>query len=404
MLAYLPPLFFLAVLMGSPVPGFLVFMLLGGWHAWQSWRQPQGAHAFKWTREDTALALCFMSIPLFKALSVLWSDAPVLAWKNALQHSYFLLWPLALVGLRRCRPQQTLVDRAMALGILSYTLFAVGMQLRGTPISEMGGARQNPGIVAQIAMVAGTWNLLALTRAGLSDKHWRWIFSLAYLATHVVLVFTTRRLELLGFAALSAAVLAYRFRQHLTWLRALLALMAFTALIALLVYLRWDKFALGFEQIAQYRIHGANTPGFTTNSWGIRLELWRVGLAAFMDHPWLGISAGARPFSMQAWGAPPPELFGHNHFHSHLIQTLVEGGTLGLLVFVASLVRSTRQMILTPLRTHPEAALLAAAVLGAYAIEGLASAALHYDKANALLVVCSAWCWVQTRNTEKLSA
>lgn len=395
--AYLPPLFFFAVLMGSPVPGFLVFMLLGGWHAWQSWRQPQGAHAFHWTREDTWLALCFMSIPLFKALSVLWSQAPLLAWKNAFQHSYFLFWPLVLVSLQRCRAPQILVDRATALGLLAYTVFAIGMQVRGTPISEMGGARQNPGIVAQIAMVAGTWNLLALTRPGFMSRHWRALLGLAYLGTHVVLVLTTRRLELLGFAALSAAVLAYRFRQHFTGLRALLALLAFTALLALLVYLRWDKFALGFEQIAQYRIHGANTPGFTSNSWGIRLELWRVGLAAFMDHPWLGIGASARPFSMQAWGAPPPELFGHKHFHSHLIQTLVEGGLLGLLVVALSLVYSTWRLIVAPFKTHTEAALLAAAVLGAYALEGLASAALHYDKANALLVVTSAWVWLQLR-------
>ncbi len=404
MLAWLPPLFFFAVLMGSPVPGFLVFMLIGVAHAWQNWRQPHSANAFQWTRQDTWLALCFMSIPLFKATTVTWAEAPVMAWKNALQHSYFLFWPLVLLGLDSCRAQQDKVDRAIALGLLAYSVFAVGMQMRGTPISEMGGARQNPGIVAQMIMVVGTWNLLALTRPGLQNKVWQATFALAYISSYLVLVLTTRRLELLGFALLSAAVLVFRFKAHLTWLRAALALTGFVMIIGLLVYLRWDKFALGFEQIAQYRIHGANTAGFTTNSWGIRLELWRVGLAAFMDHPWLGISAGARPFTMQAWGAPPPELFGHNHFHSHLIQILVEGGLLGLLVLSVSLIYSTRHMILVPLKTRPEAALLAAAVLGAYTLEGLASAALHYDKANALLVICSAWCWVQTRKTRRLSA
>ena len=120
-----------------------------------------------------------------------------------------------------------------------------------------------------------------------------------------------------------------------------------------------------------------------------------------MDHPWLGIGASARPYAMQAWGAPPPELFGHNHFHSHLIQTLVEGGLLGLLVLTISLAYSTRQMVLAPLKTHSEIALLAAAVLTAYAIEGTASATLHYDKANALLVVTTAWVWLQLRQTKQ---
>ncbi len=408
MLAWLPPVFFFAVLMGSPVPGFLVFMLIGIAHAWQSWRQPHSTNAFQWTRQDTWLALCFMSIPLFKALSVLWSTAPILAWKNAFQHSYFLFWPLVLVGLHRCRGQQVQVDRALSLGLLGYAMFAMFMQWRGTPISEMGGARQNPGMVAQIAMLAGTWNLLTLTRPGQGAKQWRVLQALAILATFVIMVLTTRRLELLGFALLAALVMAYQLRHRLTLWRTLLGLAVFTALVGLLVYLRWDKFALGFEQIAQYRIHGANTPGFTGNSWGIRLELWRVGWAAFMDHPWLGIGASARPFNMQPWGAPPPELFGHNHFHSHLIQTLVEGGLLGLLVFAVGLAYSTRRMVIVPFKTQAEVALLAAAVLGTYILEGLASAALHYDKANALLVVTSAWTWWQLRQrptpAEPLSA
>lgn len=401
MLPYLPPLFFFAALMGSPVVGFLVFMGLGLAQIWQRRRSPADDLAFVWTREDTLLALCFMSIPLFKALSVLWSATPLLAWKSAFQHSYFLFWPLVILGLSRCKGQQKMLDRAAASGLLVYTAYAIVMQMRGTPISEMGGGRQNPGITAQIAMVVGSWNLLALTRKDTEPRIWRAVQAAAFAATFIIMVLTTRRLELLGFAVLSAGVVGYRLRRHLTIGRTALGLSGLAALIALLVYLRWDKFSLGFEQIAQYRLHGANTPDFTVNSWGIRLELWRVGWAAFMDHPWLGIGASARPYAMQAWGAPPPELFGHNHFHSHLIQTLVEGGLLGLLVLTIALVYSTRQMVLAPLKRHSEIALLAAAVLGAYVIEGTASATLHYDKANALLVVTTAWVWLQLRQTKQ---
>ena len=132
-------------------------------------------------------------------------------------------------------------------------------------------------------------------------------------------------------------------------------------------------------------------------SWGARLEMWRTGLSAFAEHPWLGISAQARPSAMQAWGAPPPEVFGHRHFHSHLIQTLVEGGLLGLLVLLAALTISIQLLIKRSWQKQNEVSLLGLALLMAYAIEGCFSAALFYDKTNTYLIVASAWLWLRVR-------
>src|SRR5574343_244817 len=136
MLAYLPPLFFFAALMGSPVIGFLVFLVMGLAVLGTRWRANNLSSRWQWQRTDTHVALCFMSIPLFKALSVMWSATPMLAWKNAFQHSYFLFWPLVLLGLQRCKGEQKLLDHASALALLAYTGFAIVMQMRGSPISE----------------------------------------------------------------------------------------------------------------------------------------------------------------------------------------------------------------------------------------------------------------------------
>ena len=65
MWSWLIPLFFFAAPLGSPVPGFLVFGLLGLVHAWQSWKGVQHRNSFVWSHEDSVLAACFMSIPLF---------------------------------------------------------------------------------------------------------------------------------------------------------------------------------------------------------------------------------------------------------------------------------------------------------------------------------------------------
>lgn len=398
MLSWLVPLFFFAILLGSPVPGFLLFSLIGLVHVMQSRRKASQNDAFFWTPDDSRLALCFMSIPVFKALTALWSSSPSLAFQNAFWHLYFMFWPLVLLGLYRCKSSQKSVEDAITLGLIVVAAWRLAFALTNWEGLHPGHA--NLGILAQLTMTVGAWNMLALTHPDRTVSDSRRVFLAAGLvATIVILVLSTRRLELLGFAAIMAIIIFYRLRHWITPIRAGLLLMACLTLVALLVYMRWEKFALGFEQIAQYRIHGANTADFTANSWGIRLELWRVSWAAFLEHPWLGIGASARPFNMQAWGAPPAELFMHRHFHSHLMQTLVEGGLLGLLVLSTALFYSIRLMITIPWKFKRESSLLAAALLLAYVLEGTVSATLHYDKANALLVVMSCWIWLQLRQT-----
>lgn len=395
MLNSLLVLFFFAALMGSPVVGVLVFTGVGAAAAWQAWRTPERTGHWTWQANDRWLALCFMSVFLFKVLSLAWSPQPALALGNAAWHLAFLLWPLVLLGLNRCTTTQRQVDTANAAGLIFVAAWRLAFEATGWTAIDPGSA--NLGILAQLTMTMGAWNLLALTRPDTTGKRQRTLQALALLGTLTILILSTRRLELLGFIALCAGILAYRLRRHYTPWRALGGALLVLTLLALLVAIRWEKFALGIAQIQGYMEHGASTPGFEVNSLGLRLEMWRVGWAAFCDHPWLGISASARPSDMQMYGAPPAEAFGHRHFHMHLMQTIVEGGLLGLLLLASTLIYSTREMIIKPFQSQPETAMLAATLLGSYVMEGLASATLIYDKPNALLVVMSAWVWVQLR-------
>ena len=70
-------------------------------------------------------------------------------------------------------------------------------------------------------MTMGAWNLLALTRPDTTGKRQRTLQALALLGTLTILILSTRRLELLGFIALCAGILAYRLRRHYTPWRAL---------------------------------------------------------------------------------------------------------------------------------------------------------------------------------------
>ncbi len=396
MLNHLPLLFFFAVLMGSPLPGFFAFVFIGIWASWRAWRNPLQPENWNWSAQDGWIALSFMSIVLFKLLSVSWSEQPRLALTNAGWHLYFLFWPVVLLGIDRCKTTQAKIDNAIASGLIFVALWRGMHAITGLTALHPGSA--GVGLLAQLAMIMGSWNLLALTRTDNTPRHWRTVQAMALISTLIILVVSTRRQELFEFIFLSTGILAYRYRNYYTPWRAVLGTLLMLALLTLLIAIRWEKFAIGFQEIQDYIDHG--TKNIESSSWGARLEMWRVGWAAFCDNPWLGLSASARPLGLQIYGAPPLEVFGHRHFHQQFLQTLVEGGLLGLAVLLLSLCYSIREMIIKPFKTQPEISLLSAALLGSYFMEGLVSAALVYDKPNAVLVITSAWLWVQIRRSQ----
>jgi len=379
--------------MGSPVPGFLVLSLLGIAAAWKAWRNPVSPGRWIWQRQDTWLAASFMSIFLFKILSLAWSDQPNLALANAGWHLYFLLWPLVLLGVHQFKSPLTDIEKSIACGLIFVAIWRLTYALTEWALIHPGTA--GVGLLAQLAMTMGAWNLLALTRPDYTEARWRGVMAVAFVSTLIILILSTRRQELFGFILISTAILAYRFRHNLTPWRAVLGTVVMLGLLGIMVAIRWEKFAVGFQEVQYYLQHGHSN--IQNSSWGARMEMWRVGWLAFWDNPWLGMSASVRPSGLQVFGAPPLEVFGHRHFHQQFLQTLAEGGLLGLMVFLLSLGYSLYAMVLRPYKTMPEIALISMALFLSYFMEGLVSAALVYDKPNALLVVTSAWLWVQIR-------
>jgi O-antigen ligase len=402
MLKFLPALYFLGVILipGATELGVLVLALLG-LVVLLRWRVPGavGLHSFQWQSVDSRLSLAFALVFLFKFLSMLWADQPRLALSNALWHLHFLLWPLVLLGLHHCGAAQRDVERAVAAGLVAVAAWFVVFKLSGErwlPFEDAGSS--NLGVLAQMTLFLGTWNLLALSRPGVD---WRTadgrLKAAAFVAAWVVMIASTRRLELLGLLLVTASVLAYRLRSRLTVGRLLVLVLGVVALTGLMVFLRWEKFETGFTELSNYFALRGKDPQVVLSSWGARLEMYRVGWLGFMDHPWLGMSAGARPYLMQMYGAPGEDVFGHRHFHSEILQTLVEGGVVWLVLLASAVAYAVRQMVIKPWRDAPELSLMALGLLGAYAIEGVFSAALIYGEANGVFVVASAWVWLQLR-------
>ena len=83
--------------------------------------------------------------------------------------------------------------------------------------------------------------------------------------------------------------------------------------------------------------------GNSNSSWGIRVELWKLALQAFLERPYFG------------WGLPPIDnvlssgfllpdgIPNVGHFHNDLLESIVMGGAVGLCSFLATIIVLFRQ-------------------------------------------------------------
>ncbi len=402
MLAWLPVVYFfgLITIPGMAELGLLLLALVGGWCLWRP-----GLHSTTGTlsRTDLWMTLAMASVFLFKLLTLLWTDSVSLTIRNALWHLHFLLWPLVALALVRCKAHLQNVEAGIALAMMLVAGWYLLWVATGWPVLAFEDAgTTHPGVLAQVTLVLGIWLLLAATRPETADldAQCRLLLFVGALAAPVVLVASGRRLELLGYVMLAPAFAAYRYRAIMTRARWVGSVMLVLGLMAALLYLRWEKFALGFSELHRYFNMTGQDREVIVSSWGARLEMYRVGIHGFLDHPWLGMSAGARPYLMEAYGVLGREDFGHRHFHSQLLQTLVEGGLLGLLAMLLVLGYTVRHLIVRVWRKHHEEALIALALYLSYAVEGAFSAALTYGEANAMFVVLTALLWTRMRKAD----
>lgn len=376
--------------------GVLVFSLLGLLTI-MPWATPSSA-AITWHRRDSLIGICIASVFLFKIASGLWSDQPYLALRNALWHTHLLLWPLVVIGLSRCEPQTDQIEKSIAWGLIATACWYIldsnwSAQDPNRPFFEAGttGYQQ----LGQLTLVLGALNFLTLTKKKLS--HLQWVFALALLATITILHGTSRRIEMASFGIIVICTISYRLWYRLSKVQVIGILIVTTVLIAMIASLRLDLYLQAFNEAIQFIELRQNDLAVTQSSIGGRLEMYRLAFLAISEKPWLGWGAGIRPYQLSQFGAPSPEIFTHRHFHSEYLQTLVEGGVIWAFLFTTALASVAYQWLFKAVKSQSEAKLLGAAVMLSYGLEGVFSSALVYGPSNGLLVVSTAWIWLQLR-------
>ncbi len=139
-----------------------------------------------------------------------------------------------------------------------------------------------------------------------------------------------------------------------------------------------------------------------------RIEMWRVSLMIFRDHPVFGVGRGnyteaARTYVAQ--GRVHPDVANHSHPHNAYLEMLVSKGIVGLLVFLALLFYPLFFFLRTR-RRAPDTALLGMLLITGFALFSLTDAST-YIKGNFIsifliyLAVLFAWHVQRLRASER---
>ena len=400
-MSFLVPIYFFCFLVfrGATDAGWGVFTLLGlVCAAVPSMRARELLSIGGWKRQDSLLALAIGSVFLFKLTSALWAETPKLAISNAVWHVYLITWPLVFMGLVYCKPRLNHALYALAAGLIvvaAYDAVALIQQIPFYHARESFG--MNVGILAELVLVSGSWMLVAATTPERIQFRARALFVLAVLAAWLVLYTTGRRTEWVVFFMVTLLIGVWRIRHWLSATRVLILCVMLVFICVGLFELRKERFLLAYTEVSQY----FSTPNGEVNkaiftSVGARLEMYRLGISGFLDHPILGMSAGVRPDLLpQYGGGGMGEGFKHRHFHSEYVQALVEGGLVWAGIFLTSVVYFIRKLVLEPIRHYGQnqISVLAFALVASYMLTGMFTAALVYNQPVATFTVFSAFLW-----------
>lgn len=263
---------------------------------------------------------------------------------QALVFLLYLLWAVLLITLgRSLREQYGLEGMIKTLAIALLTGASLAAMQQAMQLSDVSPGY---GLIFYRPGSGGTGNLAQTNH--LANYLWLGLASAVYLCVQGHLsrgIFATLALGLLASASLtgSRSVLLYAagiallsgwaaWRYRRPEMSKAFRLTLFLCAATLLLQLTFSFFEIG--KIAGTALSGERfyqEVGSTSQ----RLQLWRTGLAIFVDHPWLG--AGVGQFPWQAYllvGAQPDGTFigGGEHAHNLFIDLLAEFGLFAPLI------------------------------------------------------------------------
>ncbi len=225
------------------------------------------------------------------------------------------------------------ISRNLILSIVGFNLLIISVvvilrvTIFGRLSSEIFDINKNILVCGLTLMQSISLASLIFDKDNLPQKLYVLLAS-AFFCSIAVTVLTEVRTAILPLLATIPIIFLFKKNNRLFFL--LLSVGLLTAVIVL--FLITGRLQEGIEDLTKYQIGNHNT------SWGIRLELWKLSLIAFMEQPLLGW--GAKPFDLiissgLKFSVPT---FPAQHFHSDYFNALVSFGLVGIVGWLSSVI------------------------------------------------------------------
>lgn len=227
----------------------------------------------------------------------------------------YLIMILGHITLSHYKCDEKKIVVFFALTTLAFSIVVCNTILLNGLSNVILGANRNTSIPLLTSLSIVVLGYLCIHYKSLSGCY-RALFMSAVAANLMVVTLSEVRIAVLGYFSLIPALwlIDTRIFKHLLPKLAVLLFM----LVALFLFS--DRLQQGFRDLALY------LNGISDTSWGIRLELWKLSLNAFLAHPLIGW--GLNPFDtlINANFEFAPKHFDAPHFHNDFFNLLVTGG------------------------------------------------------------------------------
>lgn len=280
-----------------------------------------------WARQDTLLVLALASLPLAYLASLVMHGGPLSEFDRP---SRLLVALLAFLAFRHYGLQGRWIGWAAFLG-LGLAAAVASVQVFHLDWPRAAGYT-HPIPFGNAALWLGGIALAGTIILGLPTA----LGGLAAILALAVSLLSGSRGGWVGlpiFASILGLAHPRFVKRPLSMLAILITPLLLLGLLILLLPALQARVMEAWGEARSFFTHAHDVPRVIMGSFDTRLEMWRVGLMAFLEAPWFGLGGpGLEAFLAQgaATGTIHPGLLEHRHLHNELVTTAARMGLIGL--------------------------------------------------------------------------
>jgi len=375
------PIFIISIKVLGPLI-YVLLSIIGAYYALSKRVSPlrvDEVKLFSW------LALIYFIIMV---LSVMLSTEPTNEWRHLSRKAQFLIAPLVGLTLYYANIPFRDILKGIKIGVLVIGSIVISQYILGNDSPRLSGMF-NPNSFADMAICLTMFSIVGVK----NESRREYLFTVVVLLFGVAaVVMSNSRASILSFAVM-LTIFGLLANSRRSWLIVLLAILSFFLLSSSMGTVS-SRFSTVKSQIEQWE-----KSEDMVNSVGVRLEMYRAGVKAFLDSPLIGYGyRNANPVASRyaSESAKNDITDRYTHLHNEYITTMVSAGVFGLI--------SLLMLFLIPLRLFIGAladremnvqALLGIMLIVGYASLGITHGMLEWEYENSFFLIFLAYVMIE---------